>query len=59
MQTLINLRNLIKTTEINKEGIIVKIEMIDQGIRKERMKRNKDQLNQKNYKNLNKKKDVH
>lgn len=35
------------------------IEMIDQEIKKERMKRNKGQLNQKNNKNQNKKKDEH
>jgi hypothetical protein len=59
MKTHISLKNSIKTTEINKEGRIVKIEMIDQEIRKGKMKINKGQLNQKNNKNPNKKKDVH
>jgi hypothetical protein len=59
MKTHISLKNSIKTTEINKEGRIVMIEMIDQEIKKERMKRNKGQLNQKNNKNQNKKKDEH
>lgn len=59
MKTHISLKNSIKTTEINKEGRIVKIEMIDQEIRKGKMKINKGQLNQKNNKNQNKKKDEH